>query len=49
MRDRPGKRVQLDENAERQPEWKLNLKQLAKWGISMERYGPKSRPYMRIR
>jgi len=35
LRDRPGKRVRLDEDAERQPDWKLTVKQLAKWGISI--------------
>ncbi len=48
LRDRAGKRVRLDEDAERQPDWKLTLMQLAKWGISVERYGPKNRLYMRI-
>ncbi|MFZ0572827.1 MAG: HGGxSTG domain-containing protein [Rhodomicrobium sp.] len=48
LRDRPGKRVRLDEDAERQPDWKLTVKQLAKWGISVERYGPKNKLYIRI-
>ncbi len=48
LRDRAGKRVRLDEDAERQPDWKLTVKQLAKSGISIERYGPKNKLYMRI-
>ena len=48
LRDRAGKRVRLDEDAERQPDWKLTVKQLSKRGISVERYGPKNKLYMRI-
>lgn len=48
LRDRAGKRVCLDDGAERQPDWKLTLKHLAKWGITLERYGPKNKLYMRI-
>ncbi len=48
LRDRPGKRVRLDEDAERQPDWKLTVKQLAKRGITVERYGPRNKLYVRI-
>ena len=48
MRDRAGKRVLIDDDAERQADWKLTLRQLAKQGVTVERYGPKNKLYMRI-